>query len=83
MSGGEDKCRLSKRTGAWAMAVLRNMANALFEICRARGWTAAESLPSWRRRISIEEMIELVARPLNEVELRTGVSRGIWRLPNC
>jgi len=71
MSGGEDKCRLSKRTGAWAMAVLRNMANALFEICRARGWTEPNTLPSLRRMTCFDEMIDLVTGPLRQIELGT------------
>lgn len=79
VSSGEDKCPVSKRTGAWAMAVLRNIANGLFEICRARGLTKAESLPSWRRRTSVDEMIKLVTRPLKEIEQRPGVERVNWQ----
>lgn len=67
VSSGEDKCRVSKRTGAWAMAVLRNITNGLFEICRARGLTEAQSLPSWRRTTSVDQMIRLVTRPLKEI----------------
>jgi hypothetical protein len=71
-SGVEDEFRVEKRTAALATAALINMAKELFGICRPEGWIGAKSLRRFGRRTSVDEMIELVARPLRQIELRTG-----------
>lgn len=44
---GEDACRVRNRHAAAVLASLRNLANGLYELQRARGRTKADTLKSW------------------------------------
>jgi len=44
---GEDACRTTDRQGAEVLASLRNLANGLYELERARGRTRVDTLKSW------------------------------------
>lgn len=43
----EDDCRVKDRVGAEMLAVLRNLANGLYELEKHRGKTKADSLKNW------------------------------------
>jgi hypothetical protein len=47
MTLGEDACRTANRAGAEVLASLRNLANGLYELERARGRTNVDTLKSW------------------------------------
>jgi hypothetical protein len=57
---GEDACQISGRTGAHALATLRNLVLGLFELQRERGQTAAKHLPEWRRQLTFAQAIKLI-----------------------
>lgn len=44
---GEDACRTASRQGAAALATLRNLANGLYELERARERTPVDTFKSW------------------------------------
>lgn len=44
---GEDACRTASRQGAAVLASLRNLANGLYELQKARQRATADSLRSW------------------------------------
>lgn len=44
---GEDACRTAHRQGAEVLATLRNLANGLYELERARSRTKVDTLKSW------------------------------------
>ena len=48
----EDACRIAKRTGAWAMASLRNLAIALYELAVEYGKCVAMGFKSWIRQMT-------------------------------
>jgi len=48
----EDACRIAKRTGAWAMASLRNLAIALSELAVEYGKCVAMGFKSWIRQMT-------------------------------
>jgi hypothetical protein len=60
VSLGEDACRIGKRTGAFAMATLRNLVLGLFELQRHRGQTQARTFPGWRRRLTDTQKLQLI-----------------------
>jgi len=64
VSLGEDACRISKRTGAYVMATLRNLLLGLFELQRHRGKTRARTFPGWRRKLTNAQRIHLLTRSL-------------------
>jgi hypothetical protein len=43
---------------------LRNLVLGLYEVQKARGQTRARSFPSWRRQLTVRQMIGLITRPL-------------------
>jgi hypothetical protein len=64
VSLGEDACRVAKRTGAYALATLRNLLLGLFELQRHRGKTQARTFPGWRRRLTNTQKLRLITRVL-------------------
>ena len=44
---GEDACRTAHRQGAAVLASLRNLANGIYELQKARQRTTVDSLKSW------------------------------------
>lgn len=64
VSLGEDASRISGRSGAYAMATLRNVLLGLMELQRHRGKTQARTFPAWRRKLTASQKIQLIARPL-------------------
>ena len=44
---GEDANRTAHRNGAAVLASLRNLANGIYELAKARGRTAVDTLKSW------------------------------------
>ena len=47
---GEDACRVQDRNAAAVLASLRNLANGLYELQRARERTRVDTLRSWRQQ---------------------------------
>jgi predicted transposase YbfD/YdcC len=64
VSLGEDASRISGRTGAQVMATLRNLLLGLFELHQHRGQTKARTFPSWRRRLTNAQKIQLLTRKI-------------------
>ena len=64
VSLGEDACRIAHRTGAYVMATLRNLLLGLFELQQHRGQTKARTFPSWRRKLTNPQKLQLITRPL-------------------
>lgn len=58
----EDECRISGRGAAYAMATLRNLVLGLFELQKDRGKTKRRTFPTWRRRLSQADMIQLITQ---------------------
>ena len=59
VSLGEDASRISGRTGAFAMATLRNLVLGLFELQQHRGKTKARTFPGWRRKLTHSQILQL------------------------
>jgi len=59
---GEDACRVADRNGAAVLASLRNLANGLYELQRARGQTTADSLRAWGQRQTFTTAWPLLTR---------------------
>jgi len=64
VSLGEDASRIANRTGAYVMTTLRNLLLGLFELQQHRGKTKARTFPSWRRKLSSAQKLQLVTRNL-------------------
>jgi predicted transposase YbfD/YdcC len=64
VSLGEDASRISGRSGAYVMATLRNLLLGLMELKRDRGQTQARTFPSWRRKLTNTQKIQLLIRSL-------------------
>ena len=64
VSLGEDASRISGRGGAYVMATLRNLLLGLLELQRDRGKTQARTFPSWRRKLTNTQKIQLLIRSL-------------------
>jgi predicted transposase YbfD/YdcC len=64
VSLGEDASRIGQRTGAYVMATLRNLLLGLFELQQHRGKTKARTFPSWRRKLTNTQIIQLLIRTL-------------------
>jgi len=64
VSLGEDASRISKRTGAFVMATLRNLLLGLFELQRNRGKTKARNFPGWQRQLTHSQKLQLMTRTL-------------------
>lgn len=64
VSLGEDACRIANRTGAYVMATLRNLLLGLFELQQHRGKTQARTFPSWRRKLTPAQKLQLITRNL-------------------
>jgi len=62
VSLGEDASRISGREGAYVMATLRNLLLGLMELQRHRGKTQARTFPSWQRRLTAAQKIQLIIR---------------------
>lgn len=59
---GEDQSLISGRTGAFAMATLRNMVLGLFELQKHKGKTEAKFLPNWLRGLTQSQALKLIKR---------------------
>lgn len=59
---GEDDCRTASRTGAAVLASLRNLANGLYELEKARKRTTADSLRSWCQQQTFSTVWPLLNR---------------------
>lgn len=59
---GEDACRTAHRAGAEVLASLRNLANGLYELERARERTAVDTLKSWLQQQSFSSAWRLLQR---------------------
>ena len=64
VSLGEDASRISGRGGAYVMATLRNLLLGLMELQRHRGKTQARTFPSWRRKLTTTQKLQLIIRSL-------------------
>lgn len=64
VSLGEDASRISGRQGAFLMATLRNLLLGLFELQKHRGQTQARTFPSWRRKLTTSQKLQLITRGL-------------------
>ena len=64
VSLGEDASRISRKTGAFVMATLRNLLLGLMELNKHRGKTRASTFPSWRRKLTTSQKIQLFTRNL-------------------
>lgn len=62
VSLGEDASQISGRTRAFVMATLRNLVLGLFELAQAHGQTQKRFFPSWRRRLTYSQIIQLLKR---------------------
>ena len=62
VSLGEDASRISGRTGAFAMATLRNLVLGLFELQKHRGQTKVRTFPSWRRKLTQSQILQLITQ---------------------
>jgi predicted transposase YbfD/YdcC len=65
VSLGEDASRISGRTGAQVMSTLRNLLLGLFELQKHRGKTSARTFPSWRRKLTNPQKIQLLTRKIS------------------
>jgi predicted transposase YbfD/YdcC len=59
---GEDACRTANRSGAEVLASLRNLANGLYELERARQRTQVDSLKSWCQQQTFSSAWALLCR---------------------
>jgi hypothetical protein len=59
---GEDACRTANRPGAEVLASLRNLANGLYELERARQRTQVDSLKSWCQQQTFSSAWALLCR---------------------
>ena len=59
---GEDACRTKNRNAAAAQASLRNLANGLYELERARERTRADTLRSWCQQQTFSSAWPLLGR---------------------
>jgi hypothetical protein len=59
---GEDACRTANRQGAEVLATLRNLANGLYELERARERTHVASLKSWCQQQTFSSAWALLGR---------------------
>ena len=59
---GEDACRTANRTGAAALASLRNLANGLYELQKERKRTKIDSLRSWCQQQTFTTLWPLLKR---------------------
>ena len=59
---GEDACRTATRPGAAMLATLRNLANGLYELERARGRTKADTFKSWLEQQTFSKARTLLSR---------------------
>jgi hypothetical protein len=59
---GEDACRTANRSGAEVLASLRNLANGLYELERARERTKVDSLKSWCQQHTFSSAWALLCR---------------------
>jgi hypothetical protein len=57
---GEDACLIAKRSGAFAMATLRNIVLGLFELQKHRGRTKETLLPGWLRAMTQSQALKLI-----------------------
>jgi hypothetical protein len=64
VSLGEDASRISGRTAAQVMATLRNLLLGLFELQKHRDQTRSRTFPSWRRRLTLTQKLQLINRKL-------------------
>ena len=58
----EDRCRITKNSGAQVMASLRNLAIGLYDLQKDKGKTRASSLPSWMRQMTPSRAQKLLNR---------------------
>ena len=56
----EDASLISKRTGAFVMATLRNLVLGLFELQKHKGKTREEFLPGWLRGMTQSQALKLI-----------------------
>jgi hypothetical protein len=59
---GEDVCRTAHRHGAEVLATLRNLANALYELERAKDRTKVDTLKSWCEQQTFSTAWPLLSR---------------------
>ena len=59
---GEDACTTANRHGAAALATLRNLANGLYELERARERTKVDTLKSWCQQQTFSTVWPLLRR---------------------
>lgn len=59
---GEDACRTKNRPAASALASLRNLANGLYELERARERTKVDTFNSWLERQTFSSAWALLQR---------------------
>lgn len=59
---GEDANRTADRGGAAVLATLRNLVNGLYELQKARGATAVDSLKSWCQQQTFSSAWKLMQR---------------------
>jgi hypothetical protein len=59
---GEDANRTADRVGAAVLATLRNLANGLYELERARGGTRVDTLKSWCQQQTVSAAWRLLRR---------------------
>ena len=59
---GEDACQTSHRTGAEALACLRNLANGAYELERENRRTSVDTLKSWCQRQTFSSAWKILNR---------------------
>ena len=59
---GEDDCRTHHRTGAEALACLRNLANGAYELEREKGRTKVDTLSSWCQQQTFTSAYKILKR---------------------
>lgn len=59
---GEDACQVADRNGAAVLASLRNLANGIYELQRARERTAVDTLRSWCQQQTFSSAWKLLRR---------------------
>ena len=64
VSLGEDASQISGRTGAFAMATLRNLVLGLCELQQHRGKTKARTFPGWRRKLTPKKTLQLITQTI-------------------
>lgn len=62
VSLGEDASQISGPTAAYAMATLRNLVLGLFELQKHRGKTKVCTFPSWRRKLTQSQILQLLTQ---------------------